>query len=254
MTRVCIIGDSHLAAVKLGWPRISAEFPAIAPTFFGAPITHLDDFVVRDGRLIAASETLEKFLHQTSGGKPVIDGAYGLYLVCGMGASFPRAAAVFKRYMARMARDRQTIPLGQLPDQRLIRFCAQALAEAEAFKLLAKLRQITDAPIGVMGTPLPSAEKLATMFARIRLHLDEARTARIFALAFWRAAKDANATFLDQPAETLGETALTTHPDFFRNAVRMAAEGEDQHHANSDYGAIVLRNALKEMWEFVGRR
>ncbi|PJN96602.1 hypothetical protein CNY89_01585 [Amaricoccus sp. HAR-UPW-R2A-40] len=40
MTRVAVVGNSHLGAIKLGWEQVSARHPEMQVEFFAAPGTH----------------------------------------------------------------------------------------------------------------------------------------------------------------------------------------------------------------------
>ncbi len=86
MQRICVIGDSHAAALKLGWETIRAGLPGMELDFYAAPKPHMAAFAAEDGKLVATSTALKKFLEQTSGARFSIDGSYDLYLVCGIGA------------------------------------------------------------------------------------------------------------------------------------------------------------------------
>lgn len=48
MTKLLIIGSSHLGAIKMGWDEIATEFPDLQPDFFGAPAEDFWKFEVND--------------------------------------------------------------------------------------------------------------------------------------------------------------------------------------------------------------
>lgn len=57
---ICIIGNSHLAAVRQGWPALEAKFPRTKVTFYGAPGDKLKNLTVENGILRAGSIDLAK--------------------------------------------------------------------------------------------------------------------------------------------------------------------------------------------------
>ena len=36
MTRICVLGNSHAAAIALGWKTLQADYPGVSLTFFAA--------------------------------------------------------------------------------------------------------------------------------------------------------------------------------------------------------------------------
>jgi len=66
--KLCIIGNSHLAAIKLGWDQVGAEFPWLQPQFFGARADALLDLHAEGGRLVPATPDLAAKIAYVSGG------------------------------------------------------------------------------------------------------------------------------------------------------------------------------------------
>ena len=87
LVKVCIIGDSHVGALKKAWAVIDRTFPGIRITFFALPALALDSVVAANGTLCSVSEGDRKALEFISGGKSHIDpGEYDVFLVYGCGA------------------------------------------------------------------------------------------------------------------------------------------------------------------------
>jgi hypothetical protein len=242
MRRICVIGDSHVAALKLGWEALRAELPGLQLDFYAAPKPHMGGFAVEDGKLIATTATLKKFLEQTAEGRFSIDGSYALYLVCGIGAGIETVVPAVKKLLTG---DFETGE--EDPDDQARRAFARLLRDAEASVFLEKVRAITEAPVALIAKPFGSAGVLAKM---LRAAGEDRRVVDLYEQAFDRVLrKRSRARFLSQPAETLGDSPLATAEQFFRQPARLAvqdAEG-DGRHANGDYGAIVLRSALTRM-------
>lgn len=242
MRRICVIGDSHSAALKLGWEAIRAGLPGIELDFYAARKPHMGAFAAEDGKLVATSSALRKYLEQTADGRFSIDGSYALYLVCGIGAGLEAVAPGVKRLMKRAALKGEKIS-----DDQLKRALIRQMRDLEACVFLEKLRGITEAPIGLIARPLRSDGNFAAL---LRAKGEEQRVAELYADCFDRlVAKRSRARFLPQPAETLGESPLSTAEHFFHRPARIAVQGadDDGSHANGEYGAIVLRSALIRM-------
>lgn len=240
MRRICVIGDSHVAALKLGWEALRAELSGLQLDFYAAPKPHMGGFAVEDGKLVATSKPLKKFLEHTAEGRFSIDGSYALYLVCGIGAGIEAVVPVVKKLLAGAFETEDA-------DDQIKSAFARQLRDVEASVFLEKLRMITEAPIALIAKPLPGAGTLAKMLKEAG---EDARVADLYAQAFDHVLrKRSRARFLSQPVETLGDSPLATAEQFFLQPARIAVQGAegDGHHANGEYGAIVLRSALTRM-------
>ena len=89
--RVCIIGTSHLACLKLGWDKIKDQFPDDEVVFFGAPGGLLRHLRANNGKLISIDRKLTRSLAFTSGGASEIDPtAYDAIVLFGLHLKLPR--------------------------------------------------------------------------------------------------------------------------------------------------------------------
>ena len=97
MTRVCIVGNSHVAALRNGSARIAAQFPDIEATFFGVPGRWLRSVkLVRGqngtpGSLAPADPEHSAFFRKMSGGQDRINVAdYDCFILVGLELSIFR--------------------------------------------------------------------------------------------------------------------------------------------------------------------
>ena len=90
--KICIIGNSHIAALKMAWDTgIEKQFPNIEPVFFGARGRLLNDLVVKNGLLAPGSKDLAKSFVLTSRGQRYIDPAlFDVFLIYGFGAEITK--------------------------------------------------------------------------------------------------------------------------------------------------------------------
>ena len=241
MTKVCLIGNSHVAALKLGWPQVQARFPATDLVFFasaGLSIT----FEVQDGKLVCPDPRIRKRLALTSGGEGDVAPVYDVYVLCGLELSSMRA---FRAYAAK--RRAEGAKVGRTVDD-FVAAMKPALRDTIAIEVAAKLRTLTDAPIFAIATPLPAQERHVELWDRLKSLGLEATVAQSYDIACSDVAGEQGATFLPQPAETVGENGLTTRNRFYLlRPDQVAAEKSLHTHMNPDYGAIVLRDALEKI-------
>jgi len=232
--KICIIGNSHIASLKLGWDEIAPLTPAQDITFFAARGKQAAELVVKtDWRrrktLVPGIKggKLERSIEFTSGGKTEIDfSAYDICMLHGL-LKFPRydrriSAAVKQAVMQRSV-------VGSL-----------------ATPLVAKIRACSDIPIWISHQPVPRLQEnefipATARYAPYDMVLDE------ITAAFGRD----DVRFLAQPKETLA-SEIATQGRYSQGSVRLDVgdkhsnkphEVEDYVHMNGAYGVLVL-NAL----------
>lgn len=242
MTSVCLIGNSHVGALKLGWPLIEADFPGMDLDFYASAGASLD-LVVSGGHIEPASEGVRARLAYTSGKSGDIEPGYDAYVVCGLLLSSLRAGRAYRVKKAEQNSKDVARATAKEACLAAARDCLRSLLFAD---VLAKLRQITTAPIFLIGTPLPALERHANMkkFSNgLRMSLKEAYEAASETIA-----GECNAQFLRQPEETVGPIELTTRSEFYLLSPEQVSQEKAVHtHMNAAYGAIVLRDVLERI-------
>ena len=89
--KICVIGTSHLGALKLGWDMVRGDFPDLELVFFGSPGTSLRQMRTKGTRLVADDEELARNLAFTSGGlSEIVIAEHDAFLLCGVLFRFPR--------------------------------------------------------------------------------------------------------------------------------------------------------------------
>ncbi len=239
MTRVCVFGDSHIAALKAGWTSIANEFQGIELVFFGASRQRMEDIAIEDNALVVTSQPLRMLFERTSGGLSRVAGDFDAYILCGLGATARKILPLIRSYSSEGQPLGKSIPLSDA----CYRACLLGIMhETVMAGILAKFRQLTCAPIVVLAAPLP---KPRPYFDALAAAGEDRVIAQFFVSVLAEIAEKHGAHFVPQPQETLQTSALTTNPGYFQGAVRLFEGPDDETHANADYGAIVLRAALQ---------
>ena len=244
MPSICLIGNCHVANLKLGWPAIEADFAGFALTFFASDGLSLNVEIV-DGRLVAPDPDIRARMALTSRSDGDIAPVYDAYVVCGLALSSMRALRTVKRTRAELREagreaSAAAIAAGMEP----------TIRASIAIDVIAKLRQLTSNPIFLIATPLTAYERHADLWDGMRAagRIDLLMSA--FNLACSSVAAECNAIFVPQPQETVGPFPLTTRPEFYRLPPEEVRKERAHHtHMNQAFGSIVLRDVLQRIME-----
>ena len=102
--KICVIGNSHVASLKLGWEEVSSDFPQAEIVFFAARGGQMSRLRVKGGSLIAGNGRLAAQLAVTSGGiSEIRPQAYDAFVICGLGFYLPRLEAGVSRALRQAA-------------------------------------------------------------------------------------------------------------------------------------------------------
>jgi len=249
MRRICVIGDSHVGALKFGWDDLGPGLPGTDLSFFGTSGGTIGDIHVEDGRLVGKTQRVRDFFRRTSGGKEAVDPAdYDGFVLVGMGVGLH----ALLRFYTRCHIDTHERYKGRYFISRdLFRaIAARLLSRRRSMHLHGLLRGITDRPITIVTEPLPSEDFPASPAydAEIRSIFSDGYdgdVAAIYeeAIAALRAEGYAIVT---QPDETRW-TASLTRRQFSAGSRRSIgsqhSEGECLH-MNRLYGAAIVERLL----------
>lgn len=228
MRRVFVLGNSHVAALKLAWDDLASEYPETSVTFFAARADATRDVTVDNGRLMAGNTTLREQFALTSGGPSHIDPNDFDAVVCYGGLSVSLRRAEVDSFSSGFARK-------SLLDRTY---------SSLMFTHVGRLREITEKPVFAAFAPLraPSSGFVRTALMSMREACDLVQNEALNAL---------KATVLCQPQCTLLD-AYTTKPEFSVGSVQLTeiqkstgahSDGELSH-MNKSYGEIWLREYL----------
>lgn len=259
--RVCIIGNSHLIALKDGYSLANPKLASgVIPDFLFAPGSELDVQINNGTITPAAGRSRIALSDNESSPNWLTISDYDLFVIVGLGASPAHALRAHQSF--------RIFPWGE-PGKRLVSrgvfeaIVSGSLRNAKAFEIAKQLRSNTDVPICVVTQPLPSAkvrtivpanELQRVIHDRWKPMFDE-RLAEVLHSQFTSAAKEVaseiGCIFVQQPTETL-KGSLTDEQYQVQNRVGFdgagpANEVDDLSHMDREYGRLVLNavaNAL----------
>ncbi len=152
--RVCVIGNSHFAAIKQGWDSLPELAQTMELTFFGSPGSMLRTLEVTDGCLCDSNENVRRYIATTSGGLERIDGAaYNFFMVVSLELSFAIAADL---YALHRLPEHYTRGVGLISRKALESSLIGAMRDTLAAATIAKIRKISAAPVMLISAPLPN--------------------------------------------------------------------------------------------------
>lgn len=88
---ICVLGDSHVAAIKNGWEKIKNDHPQHQLIFFASPGPGLWELRLKGSVLVPNNRKLAENFNYTSGGLSCVElNDYDAILLVGMGLEIPR--------------------------------------------------------------------------------------------------------------------------------------------------------------------
>jgi hypothetical protein len=248
MTRICVIGNSHIAALMLGWKQMECDYPSTRFTFFGAPKLQMQYLTVSLGSLVPTTEILRQYIRET-GSSEKIGGDYDFFLVCGLQVNANQIRPLYEKYRAEgfAADDRAPIS-----DSCFVRSLQGCLTGTLAIDTIAKLRLITSAPIALMPQPFPGENcSRRSVLGAAGDKRDDKCVAELFYSACRNLARDLELRMVHQPATTKSGP-LQTKQTFCGGSVLLRGldrlhPGSESKHMNADYGQVMLREALSSL-------
>ena len=255
--RICIFGNSHVAALRTAWQADPKRWPNLQVHCVGAHRGLLLDTEARQGWLRPTTPDAKSAFARLGGGDGVRLADYDAIVVAGCLVSLALTVGLY-RHMQWLGLNAtaQSPNLAQSP-KALVSSAAAAQTAAHSFanrlgpQFIRHLRPHVQAPILLTAQPRVSADLLEsrdpTVQGHKQVHLadDGPAITRLSEAAASQAVTDAGGHYLPQPADTVAHHIMTNSA-YMRGALRLTADGStaqpptDLRHANAVYGAKVL--------------
>lgn len=231
MTRICIIGDSSVSAIKRGWSLVESDYPQCELTYFACLGQDMATLKVVGGRLISTNQFCANRIRETSNGLDGIADEYDWFLLVALGFNPNFCFQLCESHRVECEDADERVPISNA--------CFESMVEDEfrysvAISTVRKLRQITLAPIAV--TPAPMRCRNLDSMSALREMLSAGAERKIKDMTDGvaiRLADECGFRLFLQPEHTLSSPLIT-------NSIYSRHPGKPQGHVNAAYG--------KEFW------
>lgn len=225
--KLCVIGNSHTACLKVAWDRLGERYPGIKMTFFAQRGYAIGGLISRKGVLVPWNDRLRAAIVHTSGGYSAIDLCrFDAVLLVGLLWGYPPS-------------------LGHYSHAAALRALLDITPTTMAFGLLRKIRKLSDIPVFIAHQPLRSHA------GEFEGSVDLAPYRRLVDALNTELMKQHDAVLLPQPPQTIAGSFFT-RSEFALQPPRLDIGNRDEgqqfadplSHMNSRYGDIYLSTHL----------
>lgn len=225
--KICVVGNSHLAALKNGWDECKSDYKDIDLFFFGSTRDRMLGLSVTNDVIAPAADNkaLLRQLEIVSGGKTSIrPSEYDAFIVYGLLLRVPPLDYRWSEAVSKLT-------------------CSDAYRASVASYVVSLIRAVSDRKILVGPVPLKSSPAKAPHVRSDRLVSYE-KSARFLG----ESVANSGAQFVRQPSETIGDGWFTKDA-YSKGAVSLIGgknvEAADTLHMNSMFGEKCIHKMIK---------
>lgn len=250
--RLAVLGNSHLAAFKLGWDALVAAGDPLArevtPVFFGAPREGLKHIRHEGGVIVPTRKDIVEGFERMSGGQREIRLAdYDGFLLVGLNVNIKRVLRLYRSHVwfgMAGVEGKCMVPRRFVQD-----FLTERFGDTLMAHTVAKLREGTAAPVVAVAEPfwaawVRNAEErgdAADYGWDDAIRAGDAAALGDLFRATVTAALAGRAVLVPQPPVTV-QDAILTRAAFNKEASRLISGeggGTDAAHMNGDFGRVM---------------
>jgi hypothetical protein len=252
MTRVLVLGNSHLAAFKAGWEEHEELTGELDATFIGARANWFNALEL-DGTVLKVESPQIRELAQSSdreaGDIDIED--WDAFVLVGM---YLRPRFLMQMYLT------HRLPQHHEPGKQVISEAAfeaavaEGMRDASGYRTAVMLREVSQAPICVVTEPFPSIKITRHPAAASRYGMDSPHMEFLYD-AYRRHLdglfEDLDVDVITQPRKTIARGGMFTRPRFGKGSLQ-GFRG-DQHrtieffHMNPEYGALTVQECAPRL-------
>ncbi len=245
MTKIACIGNSHVAAFKLGWDLLQPSYDDVSLHFFCGAANSMKKLALKDGGISPVNDDLRAMFKAYSG-REEITADYDAYILIGMGFGIVPLMSIFSKHVPphlyKNNRDHHLISSHMYAEA--IKYATSSSTAMFVLDLVKKIAP-SDAPIILCPNPLPAGNVTDSAPQwRDEDLLNEAQS--IFESAV---ANIEGARLLLQPPITKSSNHLTAER-YSDGATLLKARWTrptndgDPYHLNPEFGMEYLKTAL----------
>jgi hypothetical protein len=222
--RICVLGNSHVASLKMGWDDIAAQYPSIQMVFFASGRNGLRALRLVGASLVSRDAKVSRDITFTSGGKDRVElDSYDSFLLYALGLRLPRLDSRLTAAVKAQS-------------------CSDILASSLSIRILRLVRSGTETPIYLGHRPqeASSCEKSEAPHGMSYAEVHSAMAELVGAHG---------ALLLTQPETTLSN-GWNTRVELSAGSIRLDTgdrvssvlhRAEEREHMNREFGRIYLR-------------
>lgn len=251
--RLCILGNSHVAALRDAWMQHPGRWPGLTLHFLAAPKDGLLHTTVQDGRLVPTCDSSRTALLHSCGISDITLADHDGFVVAGASICLQSILPLYRdaRWHGLPSFARDTDVVASISGAAAQAAMTAILQDRMGSILVSRLRANTDLPIVLTSQPRISAAVLRSPRPEMRLHKvaidhgDSNALGANFDTAALGLFAGLGCRFLPQPPQTVSHGVLTDLA-FMNGALRLTAAmtqpqlKTDISHANALYGALLI--------------
>lgn len=249
--RVCIIGNSHVAAWRVGMDLAPEWESACHTEFFAGQSDLMRHVELRDGVLVPTSELTRRRMKIVSGEKTEIPlSEYTHFIVIGLGLNTVDPVETLRDFRLPPFQQPEA-EAGPLISRPAFAALVESLARHSTAAYIAGLvRKASDAPVVMVPQPYPSETVLnVPHWKRLGDSGALAHVVALFRASAAKVAKDLRCELLLQPASTVVKGHFTDKR-YSTGSTRLGADDVEHpetepFHMNGAFGAEMLRSCLR---------
>lgn len=247
--KIAIVGNSHLAALKLGWAELARAYPSVELVFFGARSTAMKHLTVQGRRLVSTDDDTRQDLRFTSNGlEAIVPDDFDALLVYGLALDVHVFSQVLTRHALYDRADdvRRTVSLSCFTE-----ICENRARRCLLHKIATQIRSISAVPLFVSPSPFPSRNCAVVDQTKWQVLVDN--HSPLLHQGYYdgirRLCGPLSAVFAPQPGDTVVDS-IFTDAQFSQGSVRLTEglalrhSADDVIHMNQAYGRLFLTEAL----------
>jgi hypothetical protein len=228
LSRICVLGNSHVASLKLAWDELRTDHPDRELVFFAARGLDLRHLRVAGNALVTNRPRVARSIAFTSGGANKVEvDRYDAFLIYALALKVPDLDRRLSSAVKSQA-------------------CRDSLGRSLNLRLCRMVRQVSDAPIYVGHNPQPASE--------LALHAQQMNYIDVHAVSAGEL-DVVGARLVAQPDETL-INGWNTKPELAKGSTRLDIGDDhsnephpeqDVAHMNMEFGRAYLEHLLREV-------
>jgi len=245
--KICVMGNSHLAALKLAWDELVTDYNQVELVFFGARANAMTHLKEENGCLVPTNDRTKQDILFTSNGLELVDFTYfDAVLLYGLACD----VRIFSSTLQNHKIDKNADSSRQFMTRDCFsKVCQDGAEHSLLFKMATMVRRLTDLPLIVSSSPFPSRACVddASHNWDFLVNDDSEMIRQGYDDGIQRAFRVFQAKVIPQPERTVTDNIFTkTH---YSNASVRLIEGftfvhpeNDHAHMNKDYGVEYLKD------------